>query len=68
MSELPEALITLRATALLRIAHASGVHTDETTVRLLAERFSDRDVMAELHRRQPRPPWWRSLFSQRGTG
>jgi len=65
MSEVPAAVLKLRIRALFAIASASGLHPDETTIRFLAERNSDEEVMAELRRRQSKPPWWTSLFVRR---
>jgi hypothetical protein len=57
MRNLSAALFELRVHALLRIAQRKGIKTKETTIRALASRMSDAQVLAELARIHPALRW-----------
>jgi soluble P-type ATPase len=52
MTALREAIIDLRTQALERIATLKGMRAERVAIRNLAERMSDREVLAELRRRE----------------
>lgn len=49
-TELRDAILTLRVSALCRLAGKIGLKPDLATVTRLAETLSDRDAMAEIRR------------------
>ena len=59
MIELAETILALRCAMLAKIARQRGIHSDSSTVKQLASRMNDAEVLAELHRIQQRLSWWR---------
>jgi hypothetical protein len=57
VSALTDALANLRVRVLTRIADRKGIGADEATIRILADVMADRDVLAELARRQRSSRW-----------